>query len=487
MPHAKILLLCSLLSLLATAEAQTQNLYTYQDLSHLYYQPQRDSLKKAWVCPDAFKERDAQRKLKELWEQRTTSISEAITHDDYVHDQEVYAYISGIVKQITAANPQLVSFSDLVLLDRSPSVNAYTVGGHVLAVNLGLIVFSRSREELALAIAHEMSHDILRHFENGMQERAAWLTSDDYKKSLNDILSSKYDRLTKLHHILESYTFSRSRHQRYHESEADSLAVELLKKSNIAFDARYFLHLDSADDDYLQHLQQPLKTYFAGYQLPFEDSWTTRRTHGLSTHNYNFTTDTAAKIEDSVKTHPDCPERYTQTKRWASANPTSTPIPATIREKANKMLIWNLYTSGTLTPCLYRIFLQKDKGSKDPWYDFMVSNIFYGLYYADRHLNRFNAIGIIPKEYISRDYYALQTLLEQIPSESIRQSCETFGKGAFWTSLPGAERSLKDLMITMTLTTEDANQKQVAKAAHAFTTDNAGSMYCEFADNFQKK
>lgn len=488
MTRTCLLLFCLLSGLLPAAVGQTRTttLYTYQDLSHLYYQSQKDSLKKAWVCPDVFRERETQRKLREFYEDRTATITEAISHDDYVHDQEVYNYITGIVHQIAAANPQLVDFSDLVLIDRSPSVNAYTVGGHLLAVNLGLIVFSRTREELALAIAHEMSHDILHHIENMMQEKATWLTSDDYKNSLKDVLNSKYDRLTKLHHILESYTFSRSRHQRYHESEADSLAILLLKKSNIAFDARYFLHLDSADDDYLQHLQQPLRNYFTAYQLPFEDSWTTRRTHGLSTHSYNFS-DSANAIEDSVKTHPDCPERYAQTRRWNTANPSSTPIPPAIREKANKMLIWNLYTSGTLTPCLYRIFLEKDKGVKDAWYDFMASNVFYGLYYADRQLNRFNAIGIVPKEYISRDYYALQTLLEQMPRESLRQSCETLGKNPFWTSLPGDERNLKDLMNLIALDTDESSQKQITKAVRAFTIDNSSSMYCEFADNFQKK
>ncbi|HXD79594.1 MAG TPA: M48 family metalloprotease [Puia sp.] len=482
---AKILLIVTFIGLATSSGAQTPALYSYQDLSHLYYQKQKDSLKKAWVCPDEFKERETQHKLRDLWDERTTDISAAITNDDYVHDQDVHAYVSGIVNQIAAANPQLVDFTPLVLIDRSPSVNAYTVGGHLLAVNLGLIVFSRTREELALAIAHEMSHDILRHFETGMQERAAWLTSDDYKKSLHDVLSSRYDRLTRLHKILENYTFSRSRHQRYHESEADSLAVLLLKKSNIGFDPRYFLHLDSSDDDYQQRLKQPLGAYFTAYQLPFQDSWTTRRSRGLSTRNYNFTDTTV--IEDSLKTHPDCPERYQQTRRWASANPAATPVPAAIREKANKMLIWNLYTAGSLTPCLYRILLEKDRGTRDPWYDFMVSNIFYGLYYADLKLARFNAIHVVPKEYISRDYYSLQTLLEQMPTESLRQCCLTFGKDAFWTSLPGAERNLKDLMNTMTLGADEANQKQVAKAAHAFTTDHSTSMYCEFADAFQKR
>jgi hypothetical protein len=485
MSRIYLLLFVILPGLLTTAYGQTTGLYTYQDLSHLYYQAQKDSLKKAWACPDVFKEHETQKKFREFWDSRTENITDAIVHDDYVHDQDVYAFVAGIVRQISAANPQYVSFNDLVLIDRSSSVNAYTVGGHVLAVNLGLIVFSRTREELALAIAHEMSHDILNHFQNGMEERAAWLTSDDYKKSLHDVLSSKYDRLTRLHQVLENFTFSRSRHQRYHESEADSLAVILLKKSNISFDARYFLHLDSSDDDYLQRLQQPLRTYFTAYQLPYEDAWTTRRSHGLSTRSYNFSD--SSTIEDSLKTHPECPERSRTTSRWTSANPQSTPIPAAVREKANKMLIWNIYTSGALTPCLYRILLAKDKGAKDPWYDFMISNIFYGLYYADRQLNRFNAIGIIPKEYISRDYYALQTLLEQIPRDNLRQSCETFGKEAFWTSLPGPERNFKDLMNIMTLDTEDLTQKQLAKAAHDFTTGNANSMYCEFADELFKK
>jgi len=56
---------------------------------------------------------------------------------------------------------------------------------------------------------------------------------------------SKYERLSRLKKVLEGYSFSRGRHQRYHESDADSLAIVLLKKSNIAFNAAYFLRLDA--------------------------------------------------------------------------------------------------------------------------------------------------------------------------------------------------------------------------------------------------
>jgi len=48
----------------------------------------------------------------------------------------------------------------------------------------------------------------------------------------------------------------------------------------------------------------------------------------------------------------------------------------------------------------------------------MVNNIFSGLYYADRELHRFSSVGITPKEYISKDYYKLQTMLEQMPGKS---------------------------------------------------------------------
>ena len=484
MSRAKFLLFCILTGFVNLAIAQNQGLYSYQELSHIYYQQQKDSLKKAWACPALFKDKESQRKYKEIYESRTDFLLAAINHDDYVRDHDVFPYIAGIVRQIADANPDMIPVDPLVLLDRNPSVNAYALGDNVLAVNLGLITFSGSREELALAIAHEMSHNILHHPENAMRERAEWLTSDAYKQSLNAVLNSRYERLTRLQKILEGFTFSRSRHQRFHEAEADSMAIVLLKKCNISFNAGYFLHLDSADEEYREHLRQPLRNYFTAYNLPFENTWATRHSHGLSTRNYNFSDTTT--LEDSLKTHPDCPERYARTKDRSSARFQLTPIPATLRERTNKMLIWNLYTSGTLTPCLYRIFLEKDKGSKDPWYDFMISNIFYSLYYADRNLNRFNAIGIVKKEYVSRDYYSLQTLFEQMPRDNLREYCESFGNDAFWSSLAAPERGLKSFLYTLALD-PDGSDRNRSKAAHAFAADNAGSMYCEFSDNFEKK
>jgi hypothetical protein len=411
-------------------------------------------------------------------------ISDNISGDDYVHDKEVYAYIEAIVHQIADANHQLVPERPLLLIDRSPAVNAYSVGGNVLAVNLGLITFAGTREELALAIAHEMSHNILRHAENAMQQKAAWLCSEEYRQSLNAVLDSKYERLSRLRKVFEDYTFSRSRHQRYKESDADSLAVILLKRSNIPFEARYFLHLDSADMEYQTPLKHSLSAFFAAYHIPYEETWSQRHSHGLSTRSYSFA-DTST-LADSLKTHPECVDRYLKTRNLTVANGHFTPVPPNIRDKANKMLLWNLYSSVSLTPCLYRILLIKDKGNTDTWYDFMLSNIFAGLYYSDRMLNRFNAIGVMQKEYISKEYYGLQTLLEQIPRESLVQTCKILQDEGFWKNLPAAEKDMRTLVFTLALD-PDSSDKNKARAARLFSNGNANSMYFEFAQNFEKK
>lgn len=398
-------------------KSQTKNIYNYQELSHLYYQKQKDSLKKAWSCPTVYKEKATQKVYKEIWDGRTDFFTKAITDDHFVYEQDVYNYVNGIVQQIVKANTKMIPNQPFLVLDRSPSVNAYAIGSGVIAINTGLVAFAAFREEIALSIAHELAHNILEHPENSMKKRAEWLSSEEYKNSLNEVLDSKYERLTQLKKVFENYSFDRSKHQRYHESDADSLAIVLLKNSNISFDAHFFLRLDSADMQYRQPLKKPVKDYFAAYQFTVEDVWLKKRSKGLSTKTYNF--NTTSDPQDSLKTHPDCVERYNKTKAVQSQPMKVVPVPSNIKDQATKMLIWNMYCNMNLAPCLYRILLEKEKGNTDAWYDFMVHNVIMSLFQTDKELHRFTSIGVTQKEYISKDYYELQTLLEQIPRENL--------------------------------------------------------------------
>ena len=467
------------------ASAQTKSMYSYQDLSGTYYQKQKDSLAKYWTCPSLYPDKAEQKKYKEIWDSRTDFITGALADNSFVHDAEIYGYIDNIIAQLVADNQQFITTKPMLLIDRSAAVNAYAIGGNIIAVNLGLIVYAQTREDIALVIAHELSHNILHHTDNAMKEKAEWVSSDEYKASLQSIASSRYERYSKLKKIFENYSFSHNRHQRYHESDADSLAIILLKNSHIAFEPSFFLRLDSSDNNYQQPLKSTLSSYFTAYGLPYEEAWQQKHSHGLSTRNYSFTDTTG--IADSLKTHPDCVARYNATLAQATSNAMLTPVPAGIQEKANKMLIWNLFDGQNLTPCLYRVLQQKDKGDTDEWYDMMIYNIFSGLYFSDKQLSRFNAIGVTQKEYISKDYYALQTVLEQMPRETLEDYCKRLSNAGFWQDMTPDAKAFKSLFNALNFSTDADESKHREDAAKLFTSNNASSMYCEFADHFKKK
>ncbi|HEX7905188.1 MAG TPA: M48 family metalloprotease [Chitinophagaceae bacterium] len=463
--------------------AQKSQLYTYQDLSNFSYKNEKDSIKKKWVCPELFKVKETQNKFKEIWASRTEFFINSIESNNFIKDDDVYDYINHIIFDIVKDNPLYIKQMPLLVIDRSGVVNAYSIGNNTIIVNAGLITFSQSREEIALALAHELAHDILNHTENAMKERALLLTSEEYKKSLNTILETKYERLSRLKKVIEGYSFNRNRHNRYHEGEADSMAIVLLKNSNIPFNPAFFLRLDSTDYQYKKELSNPVKNYFKPYDIIMEDQWFEKRSKGLSSKNYNFKDTTTNN--DSLKTHPDCLERYNNTKSYQTTNAQLTPIPEYISEKMNKVLIWNLFNDLQLTACLYRIFQQKDKGNKDSWYDFMIHNVLNGIYYSNLQLNRFNAIGIKPKEYISKSYAELQTMLEKIPSENLEVISKQMTDLDFWSNMPTDSKDLK-AFISMLNFEKGLSAKKTTAIAKEFINNNPTSMLCEFVDHFIK-
>lgn len=485
-PKPKQLFWLSFLCLMgsSTLKGQQKDLYNYQDLSAFYYKKQEDSLKKAWVCPDFYKEKATQKQFKAIWEERTSFFTEAISDNNYVYDKEICSYLNDVVAQIQAANKNYLPVKPFVVLDRSASVNAYAIGGNVLAINLGLLSFAKTREEIALTIAHELSHNILEHPENGMKKRAEWLNSDEYRKSMSQVLESDYGRLSRLKKVYETYSFGRNRHQRYHEGDADSLAIILLNNSHISFAPEFFLRMDSADVQYRQPLQQPLKNYFGFYNIVLEENWTKKRSKGLSTRDYDFHSNIS--VADSLKTHPDCVVRYNNTVARKTENGTATPIPENISKKVNRMLIWNMYCSNDLTPCLYRILQEKDKGNTDAWYDFMFNNVIMSLYKADKDLHRSSTIDIQRKEYISKEYYQLQTLLEQIPRDKLAESCQQLQNAPFWGNVTASEMAMKGFQKSLVLSdkSDAAANQQLAKQ---FMESNKNSLYCEYVHPFEKK
>ena len=140
--------------------------YRLQELSGKSYSKFSDSLKKRKDCPKYFENKKTQKEFEKSWLFRNEQMAKALTNNNYVKDEVVLPYIQGIVNDIVSDNKNLIPFNYTVLLDRSIVANATSFGEHIISVNAGIVMSSRSREELALYIAHELSHDILKHSEN---------------------------------------------------------------------------------------------------------------------------------------------------------------------------------------------------------------------------------------------------------------------------------------------------------------------------------
>ena len=467
--------LCSIIILLfrcLPAASQVSLAYSYKELSGNYYAEQQNLLKKAKPDATALTDKKAQKKYLELSEDQRKAIINGFEENNFVYQKDICNYLAEIASTFQKHNASLFKETPLVLLDRSDVVNAYAVGNNIVVINLGLFLFVQSREELALIIAHELAHNILRHAENSLKETAMRLSSDDYKESLDAVLDSKYERLSRLKKIIISYSANRSRHSRYHETSADSLAVILLKKSGIKFDASFFLRLDSVQSISRQVLQKPVKHFFEQYGLGFDDSWL-KQAKGLSSKNYQFK-DTAQLDDDSLKTHPDCVLRYEKTKALTDNNISLKPVPDKLKEIGRKIILWNKIASQELTPALYYIFMEKEKGNTDVWYDLMANAVFSVLNHADKDLNRFNAVGSRQKENVATTYYDLQMALTRMNRASLEKNCAIFQQHDYSRSLQPYEKQLfQALRLLDNETTPDRKKiEQISKQTFGTAADN---------------
>lgn len=427
-----------------------QSVSTYDQLSSTFYLKRKDSLKKSFKCPEQFTKKETQKKFKEIWDSRTDFLFESIGNDQFLAQPEMYKYTYTLLQEIISGNKQLFPNAPFLLIDRSSSVNAYAMGNNIIAVNIGLLAFVQTREELSLVLAHELAHNALKHPENSMIDRAELLTSEKYKKELDEIGKSTYGKYSKLIKILNGYSFSRAKHNRYHEEEADSMAQVLLMNSKIAYDPKIFLRLDSADYTYKQDLKKNVGDYFTKGEIVLEETWLKKGGRGLSTKKYNFK-DLA--LNDSLKTHPDCIDRYKFIVRKAPAGKFSeTPLPTNMVNDANECIIWWNVINNNLTAAMYRIFLEQDKGNTKIWYENMSSLVLNRLYNADKKFERFNAVNVEKKELISNKYFELQTLFEQIPREKLEMICSAELNKQCWQDSKPDSKSLKAIFKNINFT-----------------------------------
>ena len=115
-------------------------------------------------------------------------------------------------------------------------VNAFAVPGFHIIIMHGLISFADSPDEVAGVLAHEMGHALKHHPTEGLIHRL----------TLNLIMTAAFGSTFDL-----GTEFLSAKHTREHELEADNIAIQLLKESNVSNKGllKFFNKMKKDEDD----------------------------------------------------------------------------------------------------------------------------------------------------------------------------------------------------------------------------------------------
>jgi hypothetical protein len=181
------------------------------------------------------------------------------------------------------------------------------MGEGIILINMGLFEKLDNESEAAFVICHELAHFVMKHSEKSIDNYVTAINSEEVQSELKQIKGSEYKKEEQLEKLVKKLAFNSTRHGRDHESEADSLAVELMH--NTKFDVRAALAtlslLDTIDEDTF-NVADCLKKTFNFPAFPFQQTWI-REEKGLLGGHGKLLTDES--LSDSLKTHPDCKAR----------------------------------------------------------------------------------------------------------------------------------------------------------------------------------
>lgn len=380
--------------MLSTTTLFAQKLTEYfSPLGSRVYTNKINSLKLRSI-PIMYSDKKEQKTFSEIIKEQNETILYDFENDHLVDDTALLNQCNYILNKIKNSNSNFNFDSISLYINRSSIANACCFGEGTLYINLGLFLWIDNDDELAFVIAHELSHQFLKHYEDKIKKNIALISSDDFKKEMKAITKAKDGRYMRYKNLMKDLTAQSTTHSRYKENEADSLAVILITNAgyNSTVAAPILLKLDHVEDLFTANNFYDVKNIFetaVGDSFVFK---TNKKYNGLSTLSVTMSAD---KDVDSLKTHPDCVVRYKQVTN--SKNIVETECCKAIntnlkntKERALIEIIRYQYEKGNLTLCVHFCLFAMQNGFVDPFYNYMISLSFSKMYEADKTLEKFS-------------------------------------------------------------------------------------------------
>jgi predicted Zn-dependent protease len=177
------------------------------------------------------------------WEERLgRSLVEQLVPDQLVcHDPERQAAVERIVERLIAATPAARYRFRVTLVDDS-MVNAFAAPGGYIVVHRGLLEHTRTPEELAGVLAHELQHVLQRHGTGAVFREIP----------LRLVVAAATGDAGVTGHLLgAAATLGTLRYRRRDEAAADRAGMDMLRAARIAPDGmiRFFAELEREGKD----------------------------------------------------------------------------------------------------------------------------------------------------------------------------------------------------------------------------------------------
>ncbi|HEX2533611.1 MAG TPA: M48 family metalloprotease, partial [Chitinophagaceae bacterium] len=241
------LLLCSIAGLWATAQTAWRTLPSDPALSRTLLAASAQKLAVSLKeLPSTYK-----KELTGIYKERFSYVQAQFTEDRLLLHPALHGYLQQLLEVVLTANPELKPLAPRVVFHKSRVPNAVSVGEGTILFHIGLFSRLENEAQAAFVLCHELAHLYLDHGNKSIHQLVATLHSEEFKKQLKNIERSRYGQNSQIEALTKGLTFRSRRHSRAGELEADSLALQFLKRTG--WDAREALGalalLEKADED----------------------------------------------------------------------------------------------------------------------------------------------------------------------------------------------------------------------------------------------
>jgi hypothetical protein len=358
-----------------------------------------------------------------IYEQRWKNISSKFSDKEIYPGKEAQAYLDALSGEIIKANPTLLQQNSFrCYFSRSGVPNASYIGQGIILFNMGLFEKLNNESEAVFIISHEIAHFLLKHSENAMSAYVNAINSAETQNKLKEIKNTQYGKRAQVDQLVNAITFDSRRHSRDHESDADSLALELMR--NTRFNLNGIIStlniLDKVDQDSAA-MSAIVEKMFNAKEYPFKKRWLLKE-EGLLGGHASIKQDSA--LEDSLKTHPDCTIRIAALLPLINKYQRNTTIDAEGQSTFNLLQqkfryeIINYSFNNNYTKSLYYTLKLLDKQPDDPFLVAHTGKIFNSLYTV-RKAHTAGKLTDLPAPYYTESYNTLLQFIQNLYAEDI--------------------------------------------------------------------